>query len=278
MTELQWLWLDRITIVTAAVAAVVACFKSVRLFALSRQAEERRRTEITIQLIEGKRTFDLPYRPRRDQLSRQELAGLLGFYYGENRFDPVVVRRVLESGALSRVLGGVTTDGQRENVLKVEVDANFFDQVVSRYEASKAVDREKPANEGQGQPKLEIEARRVDRLPGRIWNLTPHAMHYDDGEVVRTIESDGMLRLEQEDQPADAIAGMRVVRTRYGKPGGLPAGIAAGDTLIVSTLVGDSWEAEDRPPGVTVIVPDTGNTCKRDSAGRIVSVSRFICK
>lgn len=111
----------------------------------------------------------------------------------------------------------------------------------------------------------------------RIWNLTPHEMHYDDGVVQRNIASDGVLRLEQSDEPAGDVEGLKTVITRYGAVSGVPAGIAPGDVLIISTLAGDYWKA-GRPAGVTILVPDTGPTCKRDAAGRIVAVSRFIRK
>lgn len=112
----------------------------------------------------------------------------------------------------------------------------------------------------------------------RIWNLTPHTMHYDDGLTVRAIVSDGAVRLEQVTEPAEAIDGLATVRTKYGALRGLPGGIAEGDVLLVSTLVGDYWRTEDRPCGVIVLVPDTGSSCRRDPEGRIVSVSRFIRK
>lgn len=112
----------------------------------------------------------------------------------------------------------------------------------------------------------------------RIWNLTPHTMHYDDGLTLKAIASDGAVRLEQQIQPAEPIDGLATVRTEYGELRGLPAEITEGDVLLVSTLVGDCWKAEDRPRGIIVLVPDTGPSCKRDADGRIVSVSRFIRK
>jgi len=112
----------------------------------------------------------------------------------------------------------------------------------------------------------------------RIWNLTPHTMHYDDGRIVQAIASDGAVRLEQVTERAEPIGGLATVRTKYGELAGLPVGIAKGDVLLVSTLVGDYWKTEDRPHGVTVLVPDTGISCKRDAEGRIISVSRFIRK
>ncbi len=112
----------------------------------------------------------------------------------------------------------------------------------------------------------------------RIWNLTPHTMHYDDGLTLRAIASDGAVRLEQVTEPAEPIDRLATVRTKYGELRGLPVGIAEGDVLLVSTLVGDCWKADERPRGVIVLVPDTGPSCKRDADGRIVSVSRFIRK
>jgi hypothetical protein len=112
----------------------------------------------------------------------------------------------------------------------------------------------------------------------RIWNLTPHTMHYDDGHLQSEFPSDGIVRLDQssiEDAPID---GLRIVTTRYGALHGLPTGIQESDIVIVSTLVGDNWPIECRPNGIIVLVPDTGATCKRDENGRIISVKQFIRK
>ena len=38
---------------------------------------------------------------------------------------------------------------------------------------------------------------RISSTIMRIWNLTPHAMHYDDGILQRSYPSDGVLRLDQ---------------------------------------------------------------------------------
>ena len=112
----------------------------------------------------------------------------------------------------------------------------------------------------------------------RIWNLTPHAMHYDDGVTTRVYPSDAVLRLSEIEESAEPVERLMTVRKRYGDVAGLPVGIEAGDVLLVSTLVGDAWPESLRPAGVTVLVPDTGATCKRDEQGRIVSVARFIRK
>jgi hypothetical protein len=128
MDETAWLWLDRITIVSAFLAAVfsIATWLGTQwLRKAKRQAEARRRAPITIRLKAGDRLFDLPYQPRRDQLSRSELSGLLSFYHGPDRFDPVIMRRVLESGELNRVLADDRPESGVHEVLVVEVDDEF---------------------------------------------------------------------------------------------------------------------------------------------------------
>lgn len=112
----------------------------------------------------------------------------------------------------------------------------------------------------------------------RFWNLTPHTMHYDDGQTQREFPSDGLLRIELAYQAAPSIDGMAIVTASYGEIVGLPDGIQPRDVLLVSTPVADNWPIEKRPPGIAVLVPDTGNSCRRDELGRIVSVARFIKK
>lgn len=70
--------------------------------------EQERLDEQPIQIIifcEGEQ-LTLPYTPRRDQMSRAELLGILGMYYpGPNRFelDPT---STFESGAFNDMLEG----------------------------------------------------------------------------------------------------------------------------------------------------------------------------
>ncbi len=111
----------------------------------------------------------------------------------------------------------------------------------------------------------------------RIWNLTPHTMHYDDGQVQRSYPTDGVLRAVQVDEPANPIDGLATVRTEYTSVEGMPTGVAIGDTLLVSTIVADALlKSPEQIAGYTLLVPDTGKSCQRDSDGRIVSVCRFI--
>jgi len=49
------------------------------------------------------RSLDLPYKPRRDQLSRPEVLGIMGMHYGPDRFPPEIVRPMLECGTLTNV-------------------------------------------------------------------------------------------------------------------------------------------------------------------------------
>ncbi len=112
----------------------------------------------------------------------------------------------------------------------------------------------------------------------RILNLTPHTVNYDDGEQLRQIHSTGVVRLNQAIQPSDPIDGLLVVMSTYEGLSGLPEDLRSGDVLIVSSVVANHWPEMNRPNDITVLVPDTGNTCKRDNDGRVVSVSRFIVK
>ena len=112
----------------------------------------------------------------------------------------------------------------------------------------------------------------------RILNLTPHSMVYENGGQQQVFPSDGVLRLRQINAATEPINGMTTVVTQYHEPLEIPDGIEPGDVLIVSTLVGDVWKLPDRPAGVIVLVPDTGETCRRNTDGRIISVSQFIRK
>lgn len=111
----------------------------------------------------------------------------------------------------------------------------------------------------------------------RIWNLTPHVMHYQKGETRLSLPSDGEIRVVQRDELAEPVGELQTVRTIYGEVIGVPAEIQPGDVLIVSTIVGDLWTI-NRPAGVTVLVPNTGKSCIRDENGRIIAVTCFIRK
>ena len=133
MIETLWLVLDRATILIAVMSAVFAWrawMRSTELFQANRTAAERRRAAITIQLateVDGKsRLLELPYKPRRDQLGRQEVLGILGMYYGHERFPPEIVRSMLESAALERVIEGKLEDSNSDEQLIINVPCEIF--------------------------------------------------------------------------------------------------------------------------------------------------------
>ncbi len=119
----------------------------------------------------------------------------------------------------------------------------------------------------------------------RIWNLTPHPCNVElpnakagEPPIVRTIPSDGSVRVEQVNEPDAPVGWLPTVCSRYGGVHGLPAEVRPGDAVIVSSIVADAFSRGYRPEGVTVLVPDTGPTCKRDEQGRILAVRQFIRK
>ncbi len=112
----------------------------------------------------------------------------------------------------------------------------------------------------------------------RILNLTPHSISYDDGQRCKKISSSGVVRLDQATKPSKPIDGFEVVTSEYGGVSGVPEDLCSGDVLIVSSVVANHWPEADRPKGITLLVPDTGNSCKRDKNGKVTSVSRFILK
>lgn len=133
MIEATWLYLDRVTILIAAASAVLsglAWMRSTELLKANRLSAQRRKALITIRLtakVDGRlQSLDLPYKPRRDQLSRGELVGILGLYYGKERFDPEILRPVLESGDLNRVLEGQLDESSSDELIELEVDPSSF--------------------------------------------------------------------------------------------------------------------------------------------------------
>lgn len=277
MWEAIWLWMDRFTILTAATAALfssMAFVISLRLRKSQKLAELKRRSAITIRLIYDNQQLDLPYRPRRDQLNRQEIMGLLSLYYGESRFEPKIIQRVLESGDLDRILAGTDLQGDSDETLEVEVHQEFFETVQRRLIAHERSSlQDSPHSHSDPQLNLADAGRET-----QIWNLTPHPVNYDDGQTVLTYESSGKLRLEEQFQPAPPIHGLNTATVEYGKLSGWPDSVKSGDAVIVSSLVANYLSVNMAPRDVTILVPDTSFTSQRDQAGTIVSVSRFIRK
>lgn len=167
ISDLAWLWVDRVMTIIGLIGALTAAAFSVRnwfntstLFEANRlQNEERRKLEarqkapITIRLLcttsnsaetsaadsTRPRTLDLPYKPRRDQLSRSELMGILGTYYGQERFDPKrPVETVLSNGSLNRVLAGENDLDDSDEILNIPCPPEVFQSFVTYVHSEKA--------------------------------------------------------------------------------------------------------------------------------------------
>jgi len=54
--------------------------------------------------------LELPYQPPRRQLSRGELQGILGLYYGQGRFDTKALLPILADESLERVMSASGPD------------------------------------------------------------------------------------------------------------------------------------------------------------------------
>ena len=112
-----------------------------------------------------------------------------------------------------------------------------------------------------------------------IVNLTPHPLNLCDekGEVKTVIPASGRVaRIEVEQRVVGYVErpeGKKwpVVTSDVGRIKGLPKP-SAGSLYVVSLFV-----LANLPAGRSdVIAPDTGKTCVRDDAGRIVGVRQFV--
>jgi hypothetical protein len=65
------------------------------------------------------------------------------------------------------------------------------------------------------------------------------------------------------------------VTASYGRVTGIPADLQADDIIIVSTIVAQAILPGDVPPGVTVVVPNSGPSAVRVD-GKIIGVTEFI--
>lgn len=98
-------------------------------------------------------------------------------------------------------------------------------------------------------------------------NLTPHAIVLNDG---RNFASEGLARVSASFTDFDAAG---VCQQQFGEVEGLPAP-ADGIKYIVSSIVLSAAKALGR---TDCVAPATGHPqCKRDDAGRIVSVPGFV--
>ena len=95
------------------------------------RAFRRKTAPITIVLCarQSKDCLDLPYRPRRDTLTRGELLGILGMYHGEKRFhtSQVDLYPVFSSGYFEAVVSGKRTpEKPSADRLEIQCDREFF--------------------------------------------------------------------------------------------------------------------------------------------------------
>ena len=167
--EALWLWSDRFTIVLALIAAVYSVLtwtRSTRLLKSNRMAQLRRQAPITIRLTsidpnaeprtDALATYDLPYRPRRDQMSRVELTGILSFYYrGSRRFDSKFLTSIMEDGSLERVLAGRDLDSNDDELLTIRCDWDVFQGFVANHTDQDSDDPDDEESTGD-QGKLDI--------------------------------------------------------------------------------------------------------------------------
>ena len=114
----------------------------------------------------------------------------------------------------------------------------------------------------------------------RVWNLTPHAVRYENDQVSQVFLSDCVARAVQVDLQPFLVAGLVVVKRHYDGVEGVPTGVADGDTLIVSTILADAMIASnnERWKKCSVLVPDTGPSCSRNPDGTVAFVSQFVLK
>jgi hypothetical protein len=97
-----------------------------------------------------------------------------------------------------------------------------------------------------------------------VLNFTPHPINIigADGEEIKTIEPSGpAIRLKATTAPAGAHAGIKLTKTIFGEPEGLPEAID-GTLIIVSQLVKTAL-----PDRKALIVP---TEVVRDDQGRII--------
>lgn len=140
-----WLWSDRLTILFACVGAGFAIWGWIRtteLIHTNRLNAARRKAEITIRFTCKKANgeagiIDLPYRPRRDQLCRAELMGIIGLYTGAQRFETDFLRSVLEDGSLARVIAGENDEGTSDELLVISCSETEFSLIDERIKAQR---------------------------------------------------------------------------------------------------------------------------------------------
>jgi len=115
-----------------------------------------------------------------------------------------------------------------------------------------------------------------------IINCTPHDINVvmPDGAAICYQKTSWVARVETTQEEAGDINGIPCFKTSYGNVTGFPDNemfiseiLEAGNDIfyIVSGIVKSACPNRD-----DLLVPDTGKTCIRDDAGKIIAVTQFI--
>lgn len=121
--------------IAGAVFALLAWAKA-RAVQSQQQADRRRQeTPISIVLLnEDGRELHLPYRPMRGQLSRGEIAGIIGMFAGGRRFSVPGLNLVFANGEYDEVVKG------KDDTLSIptpEAEWRLFADEVAKFEATR---------------------------------------------------------------------------------------------------------------------------------------------
>ena len=100
-----------------------------------------------------------------------------------------------------------------------------------------------------------------------IFNLTPHKVNIvdEEGNVIKTFESEGVVRAAQEDIEIGMLEGIPIIESNFGKPFGLPEP-SWGVYYIVSALTAKAASLSGRSTEDLLL---TGRTVRNDD-GQII--------
>lgn len=122
-----------------------------------------------------------------------------------------------------------------------------------------------------------------------ILNLTPHSLNIfsgalsdeyvngkftgkfvaEDKKPIRVLPSDGVARCVVNNEPAEVLYDIPVVRKHFGEVFGIPNGLESGDAIIVSAIVGTSLAAQGYTAKTGIRVLGAGSAVV-DNEGKIV--------
>ncbi len=118
----QWFW--TFTEPVTGIAVLVGVFLG-WMVSVFNGMERETEIEIVLKRQGSNDTLKLPYRPLRSQLSRAELQGILALYYGEARYKPGDLRKILEPQGESESMLNAVLRGARDD-LEIEVGEDIF--------------------------------------------------------------------------------------------------------------------------------------------------------